>query len=76
MEIDEKKKLAAMDIIAEMAVSILAEQLNKEKDKMLIEFMQSNTCKILYDDKCKLWWDSPAAVAEEFKAELAASKSA
>lgn len=66
----DKKITAAMDLTTQMAVSILAEQLKKSPDEMLIDFMQSNTCKMLYNDKCKLWWDGPFVVAEEYKAEI------
>ncbi|MCR4823456.1 MAG: hypothetical protein K5873_11365 [Treponema sp.] len=66
----ENKITAAMDLTVEMTVSLLSEELNKSKDEILIDFMKSNTCKMLYNDKCKLWWDGPAAIAEEYKAEM------
>jgi hypothetical protein len=34
---------------------------------MLLEFLKSNTAKMLYDDSTKLWWDGPSSIAEDFK---------
>jgi hypothetical protein len=34
-----------------------------------VDFMGSNTAKMLYDDSNKLWWDGPDATAEEFERE-------
>ena len=39
----------------------------KKHSKVLLDFMKSNTAKMLYDDSTKLWWDGPSAIAEEFK---------
>lgn len=70
MEIDREKITAAMDLTAQLAVEQLASEFNKTTDEVLISFMESNTCRMLYDDKNKLWWDGPAVVAEEYKAEM------
>ncbi len=61
------KTLFAMDMIAKMAVEQLALETNQSMEKVLLDFMESNTAKMLYDDSTKLWWDGPSAVAEEFK---------
>ena len=61
------KILFAMDLNAVMVVEELAKDLNQPQEKVLLEFMKSNTAKMLYDDATKLWWDGPSAVAEEFK---------
>lgn len=61
------KTLFAMDLTAKMAVEQLALETNQPQEKVLLDFMKSNTAKMLYDDSTKLWWDGPSAVAEEFK---------
>ena len=61
------KTLFSMDLTALMAVEQLAKETNQPMEKVLLDFMESNTAKMLYDDSTKLWWDGPSAVAEEFK---------
>ena len=62
------KTLFAMDLTAKMAVEQLAQETKLPQEELLLEFMKSNTAKMLYDDSTKLWWDDSSAVAEEFKA--------
>lgn len=63
------KTLFAMDLTAKMAVEQLAQETKLPQEELLLEFMKSNTAKMLYDDSTKLWWDGPSAVAEEFKSQ-------
>ena len=62
-----EKTVFSMDLTALMAVEQLAKETNQSMEKVLLDFMKSNTAKMLYDDSTKLWWDGPSAVAEEFK---------
>lgn len=34
------------------------------------EFYVSDTCKTLYDEKTKLWWNGPSYIADMYKEEL------
>ena len=61
------KTLFAMDLTALMAVEKIAKDSQRPEEDVLVEFMESNTAKMLYDDSTKLWWDGPSATAEEFK---------
>ena len=61
------KTLFAMDLTAMMAVEQLSAETNQPQEKVLLDFMESNTAKMLYDDSTKLWWDGPSATAEEYK---------
>ena len=61
------KTLFSMDSTALMAVEQLALETNQPQEKVLLDFMKSNTAKMLYDDSTKLWWDGPSATAEGFK---------
>lgn len=61
------KTLFAMDLTALMAVEKIAEDFQRPEEDVLVEFMESNTAKMLYDDSNKLWWDGPDAIAEEFE---------
>lgn len=65
------KTLFAMDLTALMAVEKLAQSSQKSQEDILVDFMESNTAKMLYDDSNKLWWDGPDATAEEFERERA-----
>ena len=63
------KTLFAMDLTALMAVEKIAKDLQRPQEDVLVDFMESNTAKMLYDDSNKLWWDGPDATAEEFEHE-------
>ena len=63
------KILFAMDLTALMAVEKIAKDFQRPEEDVLVEFMESNTAKMLYDDSNKLWWDGPDAAAEEFERE-------
>ncbi|MDD7299784.1 hypothetical protein SAMN05720469_103101 [Fibrobacter intestinalis] len=63
------KTLFAMDLTALMAVEKIAKDSQRPEEDVLVEFMESNTAKMLYDDSNKLWWDGPDAAAEEFERE-------
>ena len=61
------KTLFAMDLTAMMAVEQLSAETKEPQEKVLLDFMESNTAKMLYDDSTKLWWDGPSATADEYK---------
>lgn len=63
------KALFAMDLTALMAVEKIAKDSQRPQEDVLVDFMGSNTAKMLYDDSNKLWWDGPDATAEEFERE-------
>lgn len=63
----KEKTLFAMDMSAMLTVEELSKQFDKPFEEMLLEFMKSNTAKMLYDDSTKLWWDGPSSIAEDFK---------
>lgn len=71
---EDKKILFSMDLNAMMAVEKIAKDMQRPQEDVLVDFMESNTAKMLYDDSNKLWWDGPDAIAEEYESELAASK--
>ena len=60
------KILFSMDLTAMMAVEQLSQETNQPQEKVLLDFMESNAAKMLYDDSTKLWWDGPCATAQEF----------
>lgn len=63
----DEKTLFAMDLTALMTIEQISKETNKPAEEVLLNFMESNAAKMLYDDSTKLWWDGPSAVAEEFK---------
>ena len=58
-----------MDLTALMAVEKIAQDSQRTQEDVLVDFMESNTAKMLYDDSTKLGWDGPDATAEEFNRE-------
>lgn len=62
-----EKTQFAMDLTAMMTVEQLSNETHQNPEKVLLDFMESNTAKMLYDDNTKLWWDGPSATAEEYK---------
>lgn len=61
------KILFAMDLTVLMTVELLSEETNQPPERVLLDFMESDVAKMLYDDSTKLWWDGPSATVEEFK---------
>lgn len=59
-----------MDINTLLAVEQLAKEKGKSPESILLDFMESNTAKMAYDDATKLWWDRPASTAECYKEEV------
>lgn len=66
----KNKNAIAMDLITKMTVEQIAKEQHKNTEEVLISFMKSNTGRMVYDDSTKLWWDGPAAVAQEYKTEM------
>lgn len=62
--------LNAVNLVATMAVSDLAEQQNVPPTQMLLTFMASRTASVLYDTETGLWRDGPAAVEDLFLKEF------
>lgn len=67
---NKERKIFAMNIVAMLLVEDLAKEMNKTIEEALLDFMQSKTASMLYDDSLKLWWDGPSAVGEMYKEEL------
>ena len=68
--ISQVRENAAIDMMVSMVAEDLAEQLHIPVEEALSCFLQSKTCELLYDRKSKLWWDGPAAIAEQYLIEL------
>ena len=64
-----EKTLFAMAINTLLAVEQLAKESGTPPEAVLLDFMESNTAKMAYDDATKLWWDGPASTAECYKKE-------
>ncbi|MBR4473509.1 MAG: hypothetical protein IKS55_07705 [Oscillospiraceae bacterium] len=65
-EISLEKENAAIDMIAAMVAEELADELNTTPEEILPAFLQSGTCKLLYDRESKLWWDGPSEIADMY----------
>ena len=70
-EINEKKQTDfAIDTLASMIIYELSEELGKSVEDIFNEFYSSKTCKVLYDESTKLWWNGPSYIADMYKEEL------
>jgi hypothetical protein len=65
----KEQTMNAINLVATMAVSDLAQQKNECPTKMLLSFMASRTASVLYDADTKFWCDGPLAVEEAYLAE-------
>ena len=63
-QISANKENAAIDMNIQMAVDDLSAILHQPVEKVLVKFLQSRTCAMLYDRETKLWWDGPSAIVE------------
>lgn len=66
-EVAEKN---AIDLLVTMVVEELAEDLNIKPAELLPRFVLSQTGRLLYDERSKLWWCGPSDIAQMYKAEI------
>ena len=69
-KISLEKENTAIDMVASMAIEELADELNMTPEELLPAFLQSRTCKLLYDRETKYWWDGPSEIAEMYMKEI------
>ena len=60
----------AVNLVATMVISQLAEETGASPTDTLLSFMQSRTALCLYDTETALWCDGPQAVIAEYKKEI------
>jgi hypothetical protein len=65
-----EKENAAIDMNISMVVESLSEILHASVEEILPQFLQSRTCRILYDRESKLWWDGPSAIVDLYLEEI------
>lgn len=68
--VTEETKKNAIDLIVTMVVDELAEEMHLNPTELLPRFVTSQTGKLLYDEKSKLWWSGPSDIAEMFQMEM------
>lgn len=61
----------AIDTLASMVIYELSEESGKNIEDIFSEFYDSKTCKALYDERTKLWWNGPSYIVDMYKEELA-----
>ena len=71
MEVTEELIKNTMDLLAAMAASDIAADLDISNTQALKGFLSSRTGRMLYDEETKLWWDGPAAIADLYEKEIA-----
>lgn len=65
-----EKENAAIDMNISMVVEDLAGLLQRPIEEILPQFLQSQTCQLLYDRSSKLWWDGPSVIVELYLEEI------
>ena len=68
--ITEEAEKNAIDLLVTMVVEELAEDLNIKPAEPLPRFVLSQTGRLLYDERSKLWWCGPSDIAQMYKAEI------
>ena len=71
MEVTDELIKNTMDLLAAMAASDIAADLDISNTQALAGLLSSRTGRMLYDEETKLWWDGPAAIAELYEKEIA-----
>lgn len=59
-----------IDSIITMTVEELSKKIDKSQNEILADFLQSKTCKLLYDTNLKVWWEGPVYLAEMYMEEI------
>jgi hypothetical protein len=65
-----EQKNFAIDAIVSMVVDDLSTQFHEDSDKVLTDFICSNTGKLLYDEESECWKNGPTYVEDLYKGEL------
>ena len=68
--VTKEQKNFAIDAIVSMVVDDLSTQLGENPDKVLTDFIRSNTGKLLYDEESECWKNGPAYIEDLYKDEL------
>jgi hypothetical protein len=71
----EKKINFAMNLLAQMTISTIAERTGADPLEVIADFMESDTAKILYDKETGLWENGPDYIANEYEQERSLAKS-
>lgn len=69
-ELTDEAKKNAIDLMATMVVTEIAQNMNISTTEALERFLISNTGKMLYEEELKLWWDGPSSIVEMFEKEI------
>lgn len=69
-QITDEAEKNAIDLMVTMVVEEIAQKENISTTEALTSFFVSNTGKMLFDEKTKLWWDGPSAIVEMYEKEL------
>lgn len=64
MTIEPAMRDMAMDLVATLAAEKVAEARGCGRTEALEMFLSSSIGEALYDDDLKLWWESPADLAD------------
>ena len=68
--VTKEQKNFAIDAIVSMVVDDLSTQFHEDSDKVLTDFISSNTGKLLYDEESECWKNGPAYIEDLYKDEL------
>ena len=60
-----------IDLMVAVVVEELSRSMNADRDKMLVDFITSDTGRLLYDEPSKLWWRGPSDIASMYEKECA-----
>jgi hypothetical protein len=58
-----------VDSLITMTVEELSNKLDMSENDVLADFLQSKTCKLLYDTDLKVWWEGPLYLSQMYMEE-------
>ena len=58
-----------IDLMIAVVVEELSRAMNADRDKTLVDFITSDTGRLLYDESSKLWWRGPSDIASMYEIE-------
>lgn len=58
-----------VDSLIAMTVEELSSKLDMPENDILADFLQSKTCKLLYDTDLKIWWEGPVYLSQMYMEE-------
>ncbi|MBQ7372674.1 MAG: hypothetical protein IJW67_12485 [Blautia sp.] len=68
-EVSKDRINTAIDMVISLVVNEISAEDHVDASIVMSEFLASQTARMLYDEKTKLWWDGPSDIVERYREE-------